>query len=68
MKSKPEMRKLLLRVYKKYGPRHGPSGIVRPSEYAKMTKEYVNYTWDFADRKLMHDIARAVVAAPRKRS
>ncbi len=65
MQTKKEMRKLLLQVYNLHGPRHGTGGIVPPSKFAKMTRKHVNYTWDFSDRILMHDIARAVVATPR---
>ncbi|MDB5617874.1 hypothetical protein [Tardiphaga sp.] len=59
-----KLRKLLLKVYRKYGPRNGSTGVMNPIDFAKLSKAHVAHTWNFPDCKLMHEIARAVVGEP----
>lgn len=50
---------LLREVYFQQGPRKRME-IIPPDEYAHMTAEEIDKTWDFGDRHLMHRIAKVL--------
>jgi hypothetical protein len=57
----------LRRVYTAFGPKHPIGGKVRPfppAEYAKLTRQQVDASWDFPHRHLMHAVAKTLARRP----
>lgn len=59
---------LLREIYNDHGPRQGNAKVVDPVEYAKMTADEIDGTWDFEARWRMHRIAKVIAAADRRRA
>lgn len=56
---------LLWKIYNQYGPKDLSRNKIRPfsaDKYAAMTRSQIDAKWDFADRHLMHRIAKELVS------
>ena len=66
MASKRELSEMLTELYNLYGPKdvvrgEGRIAPVPPAKFARLSTEHVDDKWDFADRHLMHRVAKLIV-------